>query len=161
MYQLARYGDPTIFTMPSVLKTDLTCDMSFTSFQTYGCGLFYEQNDPLTGITIPRYQRPRRKLDLIQLINIASSLQFSVFSHVTRSIQRALQYCQNSKIKINGVYIVGDHNPTLELMISKLNKSITVKSESLPCQSHQVASLCQHLLSSDEAVDIRSIPLPA
>jgi hypothetical protein len=51
---MSRYGNPMAFEMPTVLKTDLTCDMTFTSFETFGTGLFYTQNDPTTGITVPR-----------------------------------------------------------------------------------------------------------
>ena len=33
--KLARYGNPTIFEMPTPLAGDLSCDMSFTGLQTY------------------------------------------------------------------------------------------------------------------------------
>ena len=33
---MARYGDPTIISMPSVLQYDLSCDMSFSGIKSFG-----------------------------------------------------------------------------------------------------------------------------
>lgn len=44
--KMARYGNPTIFQMPSVLQTDISCDLSFSGIMDYAINLLYEPKDP-------------------------------------------------------------------------------------------------------------------
>ena len=70
---LGRYGDPYIFEMPTVMKTDLTCDLSFSGYASRATGFFTEPNDPYSGISKMRNERPRRNLTLTQIINLCCS----------------------------------------------------------------------------------------
>ena len=47
---LAQFGNPKYFTMPSPLQTDMTCDFSFTGVQRIATGKFYEPYDKELGI---------------------------------------------------------------------------------------------------------------
>lgn len=154
---MARYGDPTIFEMPTVMKTDISCDLSFTGFQTYAIGLLFEPNDPLSGISVMRQLRPRRELSFRQLVNLSASFQFALFSFIEKSMYRAIEFNKND---ITGVNIAGVDNPTLKLhfeRIAKIYGRLPIYSNSLLGLDAQIGWAAWEILNAGEQVDVSNI----
>ena len=103
--------------------------MSFSGYQSHAQNLLVEPKDPYSGVTKMKQQRNRRKLTFTQIVNLCAAFQFGIFTFVSRSMQRALQYTKRRRIKVFGVYSAGEmsENEALRLEFERISKKYGVK----------------------------------
>ena len=101
-----------------------------------------------------------------QIVNLCAAFQFGIFTFVSRSMQRALQYTKRRRIKVSGVYSAGEMsgNEALRLEFERISKKYGVKvveHKAAYSQAVEAAWMGWELKNACEDVDIRNCKIEA